>query len=104
MTASELSVRLSQQVMYAPGNVRITAYVEPDDSHRVLKIEADSEVFYRSSTMPLEGARAARQHTVYYANLPAANYLIRVTLADATAPVAVVSEHLRVVEIQADEK
>jgi hypothetical protein len=103
-TTSELSVGVSSHVMYAPGNVRITAYIQPDDKHRSLTIEADSTSFYRSSTMVLEGARAPRQHTVFYRGLPAGDYQIRATVANPSIPLATASQYLRVIQLQPDTK
>ena len=101
---NELSVGVSSRVLYAPGNVRITAYVRPDDKHRLLTIEADSMQFYRSSTVMLDGARAPRQHIVVYQGLPAGEYEIRATVANPSAPLATASQILRVIKVQPDAK
>ncbi len=64
----------------APAIVRIEVLVEPDEENRALEIVADSGDYFRSSSIPLEGVRAARFHAVEYRSMPAGRYFIDVEL------------------------
>jgi hypothetical protein len=54
--------------------------------------------------MPLDGARAPLQHMVEYRGLPAGDYVIRATVGNPSAPLAVARQNLRVINIQPDTK
>jgi hypothetical protein len=75
-----------------------------DDENRSLTIEADSETFYRSSVVELEGVRAGRQHSVSYGSLPAGEYRIRVTLNGQVDVVAVREQTARVLDPSVDQE
>jgi hypothetical protein len=73
-----LDVRPS--VTTSPGTFRVRASVERDDDNRQLEIAADSRLYYRSSTIQLDGAYAARTHQIFFTQLPAGLYRIQVRL------------------------
>ena len=66
----------------APAAVRIEVLIEANDANRTLQIVVDSGEHYRSSTISLEGARAARFHSVQYRSMPAGQYGVEVLLID----------------------
>jgi hypothetical protein len=66
----------------APASVRIEVLIEANDANRALQIVVESGEHYRSSTIPLEGARAARFHSVLYRSMPAGMYEVEVVLID----------------------
>jgi hypothetical protein len=75
-----LRARIWPAVASAPAAVRVEVLIEADEDNRALEIVAESGDYYRSSTIPLEGARAARFHSVLYRGIPAGVYEIRVVL------------------------
>jgi hypothetical protein len=77
-----LDVRLNKRIMTVPGFLTVTIFVERDEDNRRLTIETDSAAFYRSSQIPLDGAKAPRTYTFTYSNLPAGMYSVEVTLDD----------------------
>jgi hypothetical protein len=91
-----LDVRLSSQVMTAPGHVKVTIIVERDENNRLMTVEADSAAFYRSSQIPLDGAKAPRTYAFTYGDLPEGTYVIRVTVRDQRGTVAVDRKSLEV--------
>ena len=96
--AEPLRARVWPAVAAAPASVRVEVLIEPDESNRALEIVAESEYYYRSSTIPLEGARAARFHSVFYRSIPAGVYEIQVVLVgSAGATRAVHRQRLQVV-------
>ena len=83
MTASAkppLSIQASPAVSFSPANLIITTRIEPDSDNRAMEIVANSEEFYRSSTIALEGDRAPRTTRVEYRSLPPGQYEVTVAL------------------------
>ena len=78
-----LSIRVSPATSFAPTNLVIQARVEPDANNRAIEVVADSEEFYRASTMPLEGDRAARTTMFQFRSLPPGEYEVTAALIGA---------------------
>jgi hypothetical protein len=75
-----LEARVYLSSAFAPSDVVITAFIEPDARNRVVEFVVDSGEFFSSSMAELDGDRAPRQKRVIYRRLPAGAYEIRVTL------------------------
>ena len=71
-----MSMKVSPRQALAPVNLRVSVRVEPNADNRVLTIVADSEEFYRSSQIPLEGDRAPKTFTIEYPNVPGGQYQV----------------------------
>lgn len=83
-TASErLSLRVTPRQAFAPVNLWVSVSIDPDASNRALAIVADSEDFYRSSEIPLDGDRAPHVVTVEFRNMPGGDYQVTGVLLDA---------------------
>ncbi|MBI4486461.1 MAG: hypothetical protein HY655_10660 [Acidobacteria bacterium] len=80
VAGERLEVRIVPHFTSAPGSLRVTVSVEPDDRNRRLTVEVDSPALYRSSERPLNGDRAARTYAITFTHLPPGNYEIRVHL------------------------
>ena len=61
----------------APATVPMVVAVEPAARNRMLVVEADSDDYFRSSAIELEGENEKRLHTVEFKSLPAGTYEIR---------------------------
>ena len=79
---ARLSLKVTPRAAFAPVNLRVSATIEPSASNRVLAVVADSEDFYRSSEIPLEGDRAPHVVTVEFRGVPGGDYQITGTLID----------------------
>ena len=73
----ELNMRVSPQFSSAPATVTIQITVEPDADNRAIAIAADGDAFFRSSSVPLDGANAPHTIALEYRNLPPGTYEIR---------------------------
>jgi hypothetical protein len=71
---SSVDLHVSPTVATAPATLRIRATVAPNADNRAVAIIADSDYFFRSSELPLEGDNAPRNVDVEYRNLPAGTY------------------------------
>ena len=77
---SKLSMRLSQTVASAPAEMVVTATVEPGADNRALEVAAESQDFFRSSVVTLEGDHAPRTTQLRFKNLPSGEYVVVVVL------------------------
>jgi hypothetical protein len=75
-----LSVRVAPAIAFAPATLVVDAVAERDPANRVLQIQVESEDYYRSSRLQLDGDQAPRTTTVRYENIPGGTYDVRVTL------------------------
>ncbi len=89
-----LSARIVPRFSVAPGNVSIIATVEPDERNHLLRVEAESPAFFRSTEIPLNGHRAARVHTIAFRDLPAGQYEIRVRVGRTTDALVTVRDYV----------
>jgi predicted phage tail protein len=78
-----LSVQASPAIAFSPANLIIKTSVEPDPDNRAMEIVANSEEFYRSSVIAIEGDRAPKTTRVEYRGLPPGQYQVTVALIGA---------------------
>jgi hypothetical protein len=78
-----VSITVSPAVSFAPAHLVIRTSVEPNENNRAMEVVADSELFYRSSTIPLEGDRAPKTTIVQFASVPSGTYQVTASLIGA---------------------
>ena len=88
-----LQARVWPAVAFAPATVRIEVLIETDGDNRALRIVADSGEHLRSSTIQLDGVRAARFYSVVYRGMPAGHYEVQVELLDPRDTVRAIERH-----------
>jgi len=66
----------------APSNVIIQTIVAPEADNHALAVVAESEDFFRSSTIELDGDRAPRLSNIRFSQMPAGLYEVRATVLD----------------------
>jgi len=69
-----LSMQVSPAVSFAPADLLIRTRLEPDVDNRGMVVIAESDDFYRSSEIQLEGDRAPRTVTFEFRSLPPGEY------------------------------
>ena len=72
----QLRIAVSPAVSFAPSRVDIRARLVPNAENRALTVIAESEDFYRSSLMPLEGENAPGTIIFAFRGLPGGEYVI----------------------------
>ena len=82
--AQDLTLTVSPRWPSAPAIVTVAVRIEPHPANRTIEIVADSEDFYRSSQIPLDGDRAPRAISIQWRDLPAGDYVISGILADGS--------------------
>jgi hypothetical protein len=94
-----LAVKVSPAVSFAPANLIIRTSVDPDAYNRSLEVVAESGDFYRSSTVMLEGDRAAKTTQFEFRSLPPGEYEVSVVVTGADGkPRAITRAQAKVVE------
>jgi hypothetical protein len=78
-----ITLKVSPAVAFAPANLVVRATIPADADNRAVEIVAESEDFYRSSEIQLEGDRAARTSTFEFRSLPPGAYEVRANLVGA---------------------
>jgi hypothetical protein len=93
---NSLSLRVAPRVSTAPGYVVVTATVERNPDNRTLEIAAESDDFFRSSLIPLDGDHAPRITQMTLKDLPGGEYTVVVAVQRSTGERAVVQRAVTV--------
>jgi hypothetical protein len=78
-----LMLKVSPAVSFAPANLVVRATVPLDAGNRAIEIVAESQDFYRSSEIQLEGDKAPRSSQFEFRSLPSGTYEVRANLLGA---------------------
>jgi hypothetical protein len=78
--SEKLMLRVTPNVSSAPSTVIVKATVTRNANNRWLRIEAESETFYRSSDVQLEGDKAPLVTEIRLDNLPGGAYTVSAVL------------------------
>jgi hypothetical protein len=79
-----LRIAVSPARSMAPSNLNIRARVIPHAENRALEIVAESDEFYRSSQVPLEGDRAPATIMFEFRAVPGGEYSVYGILTDGS--------------------
>lgn len=82
-TGERLAMRVSPAVSMAPADLIVQMTIESSASNRAIEIIAESDDFYRSSEVPLDGANAPRSTRMSFRSLPGGVYIVRAVLKGA---------------------
>src|SRR5437764_1171254 len=72
-----VSLRVTPAIAFAPANLIVRATVELNKDNRAIEIIAESENFYRSSEVALDGEQAPRVTLMQFKSLPGGDYHVR---------------------------
>jgi hypothetical protein len=79
----QLRIAVSPLQSLAPSTVNVRARVVPSQENRALEVIAESDDFYRSSRISLEGENAPAMLVFEFRGLPGGEYEISAILTDA---------------------
>jgi hypothetical protein len=92
-------------VAFAPANLNVRAMILADPDNRAVEIIAESDDFYRSSEIQLEGEQAARTTMFEFRSLPPGVYEVRANLVGANGQVrATIRQQVNVLASGAGER
>jgi hypothetical protein len=83
-TNAPLDLALTYAYGTEPATLHAVVTVERHADNRILRVVADSDRWYSSSDIQLEGTESPRHHSVRWTDLPAGDYCIQVTLVRST--------------------
>ena len=89
-TADELTLRMTPRFVSAPGYLRSLIRVTPNAANRALRVEIDSEGYYRSSEIQLDGSSAPTSHFMDWKAVPAGTYDLTVSVMGPSGDARVV--------------
>ncbi|MBI4265917.1 MAG: hypothetical protein HY657_16195 [Acidobacteria bacterium] len=75
-----LTLSLRSLAGIEPATFAATIHVQPDAANRFLRVAIDSDDWYRSSDMQLDGVSAPKRHTVMWPGLRAGRYCVTVVV------------------------
>ena len=78
-----MTMKVSPAVSFAPANLIVRAMIVADADNRSVEIVAESQDFYRSSEIQLEGEKAPRTSMFEFRSLPPGTYEVRANLLGA---------------------
>ena len=94
-------IAVSPAHAFAPAFLRIRVSVEPNAANRSLTIIANSEGYYRSSLIQLEGETSARTFFVELKQVPAGEYKLSAVVSNGNRKdVAVATQGVRILSIE----
>jgi hypothetical protein len=73
-------LKVTPAVAFAPANLVVRAVVETDADNRAIAVIAESDDFYRSSEIQLDGDHAPRTNTFEFRSLPPGHYSVKAVL------------------------
>jgi hypothetical protein len=77
-----LTMSVSPMQSFGPTTLTVRVHVEPSADNRILEVVVESDEYYRSSRVPLEGQDAPRTTSLELRNLPSGTYEVRGALID----------------------
>lgn len=77
-------LKVSPAVSFAPANLVVRATIPADAANRAVTIVAESQDFYRSSDVQIDGDRGPRTSVVEFRSLPRGYYDVRAILRDGS--------------------
>jgi hypothetical protein len=73
----QMVLRVSPAVAFAPANLVVRTTIPANEQNRAVQIVAESDSFYRSSEVQLEGDHAPRTTRFEFRSLPPGSYEVR---------------------------
>src|SRR5436190_23545603 len=79
-----MTLRVTPAVAFAPANLIVRTMIEADARNRAVEVVAESNDYYRSSEMQLDGDQAPRTTTFEFRSLPPGNYEVKAIVLDGS--------------------
>ena len=97
--ASALRMHVTPRSGPSPALIRIQLIVEPANDNRALRLTIESDAYYRSSAIELQGSSSQRVHVIEFRSVPAGVHEVRGAIVDDRGSVrATAYEYIRIFE------
>ncbi len=95
-----LAIAVSPLQSFAPASLVVRIHITPDVANRVVEVVAESDDYYRSSRIQLDGNDAPKTSSLEFRSLPGGDYDVRAILIDSSGhPRASAREHVIVLPL-----
>jgi hypothetical protein len=81
--SDRFAIAVSPRQSFAPASLVVRVHVTPDVANRALEVVAESEDYYRSSRIQLDGDGAPVTSSLEFRSLPGGDYDVRAILIDS---------------------
>jgi hypothetical protein len=104
LNASErLAIAVSPRQSFAPASLVVRVHIAPNVANRALEVVAESDEYYRSSRIQLDGGDAQATSLLEFRSVPGGDYDVRAILIDSTGhQLASAREHVIVISSSGD--
>jgi hypothetical protein len=92
-----LQMKVSPAVQRAPAMLTVRVLVESSDENRLLQVVAESDTFYRSSEVQIDGANSSPLRVFQFRGLPTGRYEVTGVLVGTRGRRAMISRVAEVV-------
>lgn len=75
-----LTMQVTPSVAIAPAHLVVRTIIQANQANRAIEISVESEDFYRSSEIPLDGDNAPKKSQFEFRSVPVGQYVIRAVL------------------------
>jgi hypothetical protein len=94
-----LTMQVTPAVAIAPADLVVRTMIQANPANRSIEISAESDDFYRSSEIPLDGDNAPRKSQFQFRSIPGGKYVVRAVLkGNNDEQLAVVRQQVNIVE------
>ena len=83
-TAERLEIAVSPHHSFAPASLAVRVHIPPDVSNRMLEVVAESDNYYRSSQLQLDGVDTPATRLLEFRDVPGGDYDVQAILTDKT--------------------
>src|SRR5262245_30723410 len=95
--------RVTPSVAIAPAHLVVRTMIQANQANRSIEISAESDDFFRSSQIPLDGDNAPIKSQFEFRSVPGGQYVIQAVLKGSNEePLATVRQQVNVVENRID--
>jgi hypothetical protein len=102
-SGERLTIAVSPINSFAPTDLTVRVHVTPDPANRALEVTADSDTYYRSSRIQLDGQDAPTTIVLQFRHVPGGDYEVGGTIiGSAGQGRAYAHQHVHVIPSAAD--
>ena len=104
-SGERLTIAVSPMHSFAPTTLTVRVHVTPDAANRAVEVAADSDTYYRSSRIQLDGKDAPTTIVLEFRDVPGGDYEVSAILIDSAGQGrASVRQRVQVIPSAADER
>jgi hypothetical protein len=92
-----VTIKVTPSISQAPAAIVVRTSVEPHQQNRILRVSIESDDFYSSSDMSLDGDQAPKVATFRFRNVPRGSFEVTAELGGVDGRHGIISRTVRVI-------